>query len=97
MTGRGRHFVDVVKGPLSAENVVCLTTIAMALQKHIGVLTMNVRTAWVGSQYRINIGLLKIENCWKAMVEAHSIPVQQRNRSIIILRVRRLAVLGTCV
>ena len=34
--------VAIVKRPLSGENVICPTTVAMALHEKIGVLAMNV-------------------------------------------------------
>ena len=41
VTARGHHYVAMVKGPLSGENVVCLTPVAMALLESVGVLKMN--------------------------------------------------------
>ena len=66
----------MVKRPLSAGNVVCLTNNAMTLLKNIGVLTMNIVNSLLGSRYRINFCLNALATV-KSNVRSPFIQVQQ--------------------
>ena len=54
-TDCGRHLFGTVKRPLSEENAVCLTPVAMALNENIEVLSMDVVNGIVRIPIQVNL------------------------------------------